>query len=95
MDNKNQPNQEIKIVDNIAGAEYANLMQINHNKDEFMLMFANIAGGNGKVVGKIISTPGHTKKILAALTENIKKYEDQFGEIKEVVVLDKEIGFKA
>ena len=29
----NQQSQEIKITDNIPGAEYTNLAQINHNKD--------------------------------------------------------------
>lgn len=95
MDNKQQAQkQQIKIADNIPGAEYANLMQINHNKDEFMMVFANVAGPNGKVVSKIISTPGHMKRIMTALQDNIKKYETQFGEISEAGTPGKEIGFK-
>jgi hypothetical protein len=31
---------------------------------------------------------------VAAVAENLKKYEDQFGEIKEAVGAEKEIGFK-
>lgn len=97
--NKNQPQKQgqrqIKISDNIPGAEYANLMQVNHNKDEFMMIFANVAGPSGKVVSKIISTPGHAKRIVSALKENIKKYEENFGEIKEAGAPgSSEIGFK-
>jgi len=87
--------REIKITDNIPGAEYANAMQANHNKDEFHLMFLNIMGGNGRVVGKIITSPGHFKRILAAMQDNLDKYEKQYGKIKESFDVSKEIGFKA
>lgn len=85
---------QIKIADNIPGAEYANAMQVNHNKDEFQLMFLSIMGGSGRVAGKIITNPGHYKRIVAAMSENLKKYEDNFGEIKEAEAPNKEIGFK-
>lgn len=92
---QNVKNMEIKIADNIPGAEYANAMQINHNKDEVQMMFLNIMGGSGRVTGKIITSPGHFKRILSAMQDNLKKYEDRFGEVKESVSLDgKEIGFK-
>ncbi len=86
--------QEIKIADNIPGAEYANAMQVNHNKDEFQMMFLNLMGVSGRVTGKIITSPGHYKRMIAAMAENLKKYEEQFGEVKEAAGLDKEIGFK-
>lgn len=88
------PPQEIKLADNIPGAEYANLMQVSHTKEEFMLMFANVAGLTGRVVGKIITSPGHLKRIIKALQDNVKMYEDKFGEIKEAEAPSgKEIGF--
>ena len=87
--------REIKIADNIPGAEYANAMQANHNKDEFHLMFLNLMGPSGRVTGKIITSPGHFKRMIAAMQENLKKYEEQFGEVTEAAGLDdKEIGFK-
>lgn len=93
---QNQPQpQEIKIADNIPGAEYANAAQISHNKDEFQLFFFNIVGQTGRVVGKIITNPGHYKRMVAAMMDNLKKYEEKFGEVKEAEELDKEIGFKA
>ncbi|MFA5076715.1 MAG: DUF3467 domain-containing protein [Patescibacteria group bacterium] len=95
MPQPNQP-QEIKLADNIAGAEYANLMQVSHTKEEFMMMFANIAGLSGRVVGKIITSPGHLKRIIKALQENLKMYEDKFGSIQEAEApTGKEIGFDA
>ncbi len=86
--------QQIKIADNIPGAEYANAMQANHNKDEFQIMFLNLMGASGRVTGKIITNPGHFKRMIAAMDENLKKYEEKFGEVKESESLDKRIGFK-
>jgi 23S rRNA U2552 (ribose-2'-O)-methylase RlmE/FtsJ len=94
MTNNNQ-SQEIKIADNIPGAEYTNLAQINHNKEEFMVMFANILPPTGKVVAKVITTPGHFKRLVSAMQDNLKKYEEKFGIIKEAPEIDKEIGFKS
>lgn len=88
--------QQIKIADNIPGAEYTNFANISHNQEEFQLMFANVMPPAGKVVGKLITTPGHFKRIVAAMNDNLKKYEEQFGEIKAATNIDnKEIGFKA
>ncbi len=87
--------QEIKIADNIPGAEYTNLAQINHNKEEFMLMFANVMPPSGRVVAKIITSPGHFKRMIGAMKDNLRKYEERFGEIKEAPEVSQEIGFKS
>lgn len=86
---------EIKIADNSAGGEYANAMQVAHGKDEFLLTFLNIVPPSGRVCAKIISSPGHFKRMLAALNDNLKKYEDKFGIIEETETPKSEIGFKA
>lgn len=86
--------QQIQINDTIPGAEYANAAWINHNEEEFHLIFANVVGASGKVNAKIVTTPGHFKRIIAAMTENLKKYEDQFGAVKQAEQNEKEIGFK-
>ncbi len=88
--------REIKIADNIPGAEYANAMQVNHNKDEIQMMFLNIMGGSGRVAGKIITSPGHFKRMIAAMRDNLKKYEENYGEVKEAEGPgNNEIGFHA
>lgn len=87
--------QQIKIADNIPGAEYANAMQVNHNRDEFQLWYLSVMGPSGKVAGKIITNPGHFKRMVKAMQENLDKYEKQFGVIKEAdAPAGKEIGFK-
>jgi len=102
MENNNQnpaPNGQakpgqIKISDNIPGPEYANAMQASHNRDEFQMMFLSIMPPSGKVSSKIITSPGHFKRMVKAMQDNIKMYEEKFGEIKEAESMSKEIGFK-
>jgi len=95
MDNKNQQPNQIQIKDGFAGAEYSNGMQIGHNKEEFMITFLNIVAPTGRVVGKIMTSPGHLKRMIRAMEENLKKYESQFGKVEEAESPKDEIGFKA
>ncbi|MEA2088819.1 MAG: DUF3467 domain-containing protein [Patescibacteria group bacterium] len=90
----NQQPKQIQMADNIPGAEYANFMQSSHNKEEFKIVFGNIMPPSGRITGKIITTPGHFKRMIVAMKENLKKYEEKFGEVKEATDLkEKEIGF--
>lgn len=75
--------QEVKIADNLPGAEYTNLAQFNHNKEEFQLAFLNIAGQTGRVVSKIVTTPAHFKRMVSAMQDNLKKYEEAYGKVDE------------
>lgn len=78
----NQPQQiQIKADDQTAKGNYANLMFINHTKEEFVLDFANVMPPQGALVARIFTSPGHAKRILKALEENIGNYEKQFGKI--------------
>ena len=77
---------EIKVDESIAEGVFSNFANISHSPDEFILDFLfvnpNPPPGFGKLVSRIILTPGHAKRILTALTDNIRKYEERFGEIK-------------
>ena len=89
-----KPNQ-IQIKDGFAGGEYANAMTVGHTKEEFLLTFLNIVAPSGRVVSKVITSPGHLKRIIRALDENLKRYEAAFGKVQEAEAPKSEIGFKA
>ncbi len=74
---------KIKITDEILKGVYANNMMVAHTREEFVLDFINIFPPGGIVNARVIISPGHTKRIIAALQDNLKKYEDKFGEIKK------------
>ena len=81
-----QQNINIKIPDDILKGNYSNNLFISHTKEEFILDFINVSlfppPGQGIAVAKIITNPGHFKRMVAALTDNLNKYETQFGKIE-------------
>jgi hypothetical protein len=97
MDNQPAQNQpiNIKIEDLVMKGVYANAMGVAHSKEEFVVDFMNIypLQKAGIVTARVITSPGHIKRIYKALEENIKKYEQQFGKIEEAQAPEG-IGFK-
>lgn len=84
---------QIKIPEAALHGVYSNLMYISHTKDEFVLDFINVQPPNGIVNARVITSPGHAKRVLKALEENIKKYEDRYGEIELPEPRQNEVGF--
>ncbi len=83
MDNKNNNQINVEVSEEIADGIYSNLAVITHSNAEFIVDFIRILPGvkQAKVKSRIISTPQHAKRLMNALKENIKRYEDTFGEI--------------
>jgi len=92
----NQPqNVNVKIEDNVLRGSYANNMQIGFSPEEFILDFMNLFPPQGIVVSRVFVSPGHMKRMVSVLADTLKKYETQFGTIKEASApTSSEIGFK-
>lgn len=88
-DNKSKPqnpNQiNIELSEEIAEGIYANLAMIAHSNSEFVIDFIRLMPGvpKAKVKSRLVITPEHAKRLLTALKENIRKYEETFGPIKQ------------
>ena len=80
-----QQNLKLNISPDIAKGNYSNLVVVSHNPTEIILDFAQLLPGlDGAMVReRIIMNPIHAKRLLAALADNMKKYEQQFGTITE------------
>lgn len=83
-DESPSPKIQIQIDDDVAQGTYTNLVLINHNENEFVLDFAFVQPGaaRAKVRARMISSPRHTKRLLAALQKNIDRFEERFGTIE-------------
>ncbi len=84
-DPKQQPQQiNIELTEEIAEGIYSNLAMIAHSNSEFVIDFIRLMPGvpKAKVKSRIVITPEHAKRLLAALKDNIEKYEAAFGPIK-------------
>lgn len=75
----------IELDEKIAEGIYSNLAIINHSVSEFVVDFVSIMPGTpkSKVKSRIILTPQHAKRLLKALSENVKRFEKAHGEIKD------------
>lgn len=91
MAERNNNNQEpgnqinIELPEDIAEGIYSNLALIAHSNSEFFIDFIRLMPGvpKAKVKSRIILTPEHAKRLINALHENIMKYEENFGEIRQ------------
>jgi hypothetical protein len=85
MPQEKQQNLNLNISDEVAQGTYCNLAVITHSPAEFILDFAQaLPGRDGATVRqRIIMPPIHAKRLLMALTDNLRKYEDNFGPIEE------------
>ncbi|MCZ8353306.1 MAG: DUF3467 domain-containing protein [Cyclobacteriaceae bacterium] len=86
--NKPNPNQQqinIELTEEVAEGIYSNLAMIAHSNSEFVIDFIRLMPGvpKAKVKSRIVITPEHAIRLLAALRDNIDKYEDSFGPIKQ------------
>ena len=85
QDNHNEKKLNLDIKADVAQGVYSNLAIISHSPTEFTLDFAQVLPGteNANVRSRIIMSPVHLKRLLSALSDNVEKYEEQFGPIIE------------
>lgn len=85
---------QVKVSDEVLRGVYANMAQIGHTGEEFILDFANITPPSGSLVSRVIVSPAHAKRLIVALQDNVSRFEKQFGVISTVAVPEQKIGFK-
>jgi hypothetical protein len=88
MEQSQQPQEgqlNIELSEEMAEGQYCNLAIITHSQAEFVIDYINVMPGipKAKVKSRIVLAPTHAKRLLKALAENIKKFEQVNGVIKE------------
>ena len=84
---------QIRAKDEDLKGTYSNMMQITHTKEEFVLDFFTILGQQGVLASRVIMSPGHIKRMIRALQENLQQYEGRFGQITPPDMPEGSIGF--
>ena len=86
-ENNNEQGQQLNIEldEAVADGTYSNLAIINHSVSEFIVDFINVMPGvpKAKVKSRIILTPQHAKRLTKALLDNVNRFEQAHGEIKD------------
>ena len=78
-----QQELNVKITDEELKGRYSNLLRVTHTRDEFVLDFINLMPPQGIVSARIVTSPGHLKRIIGALSENLARYEKTHGVVHE------------
>ncbi|MBX5481267.1 MAG: DUF3467 domain-containing protein [Myxococcaceae bacterium] len=75
---------QIQLDDEVANGQYVNMALVNHTETEFTFDFIYVQPQQpkAKVLSRIITSPRHMKRLLAAMQENLAKYEARFGTIE-------------
>lgn len=84
MTQPQKPPQEVKIrlPGEVKAGAYCNSMLVRHMKEEFIMDFILAIPPEPVVTARVIMSPGHMKRTIAALQDNLAKYEKQFGKIE-------------
>lgn len=85
QEKQKQGQLNIELDEKIAEGTYSNLAIINHSVSEFVVDFINVMPGapKARVKSRIILTPQHAKRFVKALQDNVSKFENLHGEIKD------------
>lgn len=84
--NQNQPHLDIELSEDIAEGVYSNLAIITHSQSEFVIDYIKIMPGvpKARVKARVLLTPQHAKRLARALADNIAKFEQIHGKIKDL-----------
>ena len=74
---------QIHIDDAVADGVYVNMALVNHTDAEFTLDFIYVQPQQPKarVEARIITSPRHMKRLVAAMVDNLQKFEAKYGVI--------------
>ena len=80
-------------------AIYSNFALITHSSSEIIVDFARVLPNTPKsrIYARVIMTPINAKLLHKALGENLRKFEEQYGEIKATsqdFETSRQIGFR-
>jgi hypothetical protein len=89
---------QIQSDPQITAGVYSNLMMVSHRKEEFVLDYlfvhpqrSQTGDGVANLRSRVITSPEHAKRIVRALEDNLRRYEEKFGVIEEATDMPKSV----
>ena len=83
----------VEFPSSLKGGVYANNMMVTHTREEFILDYLMIGPRAGAVTARVIMSPGHMKRMIAALQDAMRKYEQRYGSLSPAEEPKGHIGF--
>jgi hypothetical protein len=75
---------QINTGDEMSRGRYSNNMAVSHSPEEFIIEWLLNSPSGTHLVSRIIVSPGHLKRIIDALSENMERYESKFGSVRVI-----------
>lgn len=96
MSEKEQEQKQIQVTadDAVLKGVYANGANVMFSPEEFIIDFMNVFPPKGVFTARVIMSPGHMKRLLLVLGENMKQYESKHGSISAAEEPEHKIGFR-
>lgn len=82
--------QQIQVAtgDELSRGRFSNNLLVSHSAEEFILDWILSSPSGMHLVSRVIVTPGHMNRIIGALSENVRRYEKEFGSISALEAPD-------
>jgi len=77
-----QQSIQVTIPPEIQRGTFANQTLISNTTEEFVLDFVFASPPAATIVSRVILSPAHTKRLVAALHKNVQEYEKTYGKIR-------------
>ena len=74
---------EVQAFPGALEGKFSNLVMIRHTHEEFVLDFLVQSGEGTYLISRIWLTPSHFKRLVQAVQNNLSKYEQKFGTIRD------------
>jgi hypothetical protein len=72
---------KVKIADEVLKGCYANTLLVSHTAEEFILDFILSLPPQAVCNARVILHPGHLKRVIVALQQNLARYETAHGAV--------------
>jgi hypothetical protein len=72
---------KVKIADEALRGSYANTLLVSHTAEEFVLDFILSLPPQAVCNARVILHPGHLKRVILALQQNLARYEAAHGAV--------------
>jgi len=78
--------QQIQVIpgDEYSRGHYSNNMVVSHTAEEFIIDWLLNSPSGIHLVSRIVVSPGHIRRIIDALSDNLNRYQGNYGEVRYV-----------
>ena len=75
---------QVNTGDEMSRGRYSNNLLVAHSPEEFILDWLVNTPNGAHLTARVFVTPGHLKRIITALQDNLNKYEEKLGAVKAI-----------